>query len=233
MKLPSQFLTTFLTGAVLLSLMSGCRKDVQVTEVMLVNTAINGPAVDFYPGGSLSGQDIGYLESTGYQRIEKEEGEPWIAEIKLTGTDQAIYSASDPGWEEDGKYSLWLYGEGSSLNILQVTDNFTTPPVSKAMVRFFHFSPDAPQLDVGVSGGSNWFSGLEYIGNNINTGGTGFLEVEATTFNIELKMPGSSNVIFTQDNVQLQSGGVYTFYLRGLTAETGGNAFGLSQVRNR
>jgi hypothetical protein len=233
MKFSFQYFTTILLAATVLIFISGCKKEMQSVSVMLVHTAPDGPALDFYPGGVIHGESIDYLDNTGYVAIEKEEGEPWMAEVKITSTNQTAFSADNPDWVEDGHYSLWLYGEEPALSILMVEDNFTVPPTGRTQLRFFHFSPDAPQLDVGIEGSGNLFTGLEYIGNNLNTGGTAFQQLDAGTYNFEIKMPGTENIVLSQNNVQLQSGGVYTFYLRGFTGQTGANGLGISSVRNR
>jgi len=82
-------------------------------------------------------------------------------------------------------------------------------------VRFFHGSPDAPAVDIAVTGGPVLFGNVAF------QSGTEYLEVPAGTYDLEARIAGTMNVALALPGVELEDGKVYTAYATGLVADIG------------
>ena len=49
--------------------------------------------------------------------------------------------------------SVFAIDSVSKIKAVVVSDNLTAPAAGKAYVRFLHFSPNAPAVDIAVAGG--------------------------------------------------------------------------------
>ncbi len=107
-------------------------------------------------------------------------------------------------------YSVVAVGTGSSVQTLALSDDLSAPPSGQAKVRFVHASPDAPAVDVAVSGGQTLFSNVAY------KNASNYATVGAGTVSLEVRPTGSTNAVLTIPNVNLNSGTVYTIYAVGL-----------------
>ncbi len=112
-------------------------------------------------------------------------------------------------------YSLVVVGTSSSQQTLTLTDDLTAPPSGKAKVRFVHASPDAPAVDVAVSGAAT-----PAFGNVAFKGATDYATVDAGTVTLNVNAAGTSNTVLALPNVTLDAGAVYTIYAVGLANGT-------------
>jgi hypothetical protein len=89
------------------------------------------------------------------------------------------------------------------------------PVAGNAWVRFFHGSPDAPAVDIAVTGGPVLFSNIAFQQS------AAYLPVAAGTYDLEARVAGTSTVALSLPGVMLEDGGVYTVYATGLLADVG------------
>jgi hypothetical protein len=114
--------------------------------------------------------------------------------------------------------SIVASGRLASLRPL-VVDDMTAPPASgRAKVRFVHNSPDAPAVDIAVTGGPVLFANTSY-GNAYP-----YQEVEARAYDLEVRAAGTMNVVLRVPNVVLQAGQVVSIYAQGLAMGSGAQA---------
>jgi hypothetical protein len=122
-------------------------------------------------------------------------------------------------FEEGKAYSLFAIDRLSNLQALLVVDSSAAPAAGKAMVRFVHLSPDAPALDVSVSGET----GDPLFANHSFKQATPFQEVDAKTYSFDIKNSGASDVLMSVDDITLQAGRYYTIVTRGFKTPPAGN----------
>lgn len=112
-------------------------------------------------------------------------------------------------------YSLFLTGKTTAPQILLLTDSITKPASGKATIRFINLSPDAPAVDL-VDGSTVLSANKSY------KGFSSFIPVTGNTnHTFTVNQAGTSTVLATISNVNVNSGFVYTVWLSGLVTPTG------------
>ncbi|CAA9307966.1 MAG: hypothetical protein AVDCRST_MAG56-6029 [uncultured Cytophagales bacterium] len=111
----------------------------------------------------------------------------------------------------DRFYTLFVVDTLQSIETVLVEDDLTPPdPASgRAKVRFAHMSPDAPAVDVAVQGGPVLF------GNQSFKGVTPFVEVDANSYNLEVRPAGTTTVALPLSNTRFDAGKMYTVVAAG------------------
>jgi len=96
------------------------------------------------------------------------------------------------------------------INVDEV--NLDSIDTGKARVRVFHDSPDAGKVDVAVTGGDTWFSGLS------NGDKSDYKDVDAGTYSLDVR--GDNNTtLTTATGLELQAGQVYDIFAIGQIAD--------------
>ncbi|HUM48513.1 MAG TPA: DUF4397 domain-containing protein [Chitinophagales bacterium] len=192
----------------------GCKKKEITASVMLVHGAPGTPEVDLFLQGNLKQSAIAYGSSSAYQEVSIEETEQFTSDIKDTAADTTLLSIFDPEWLDGEKYSIVIYGEPSKLDKGIFSDDYITPAAGSATVRFIHLSPNAPPLDV-LANGVVVVTNKEYYGDNVFNGATGFQDVEAGIYDIELRVNGTNNIALSVPNITFADGKAYTIFATG------------------
>jgi hypothetical protein len=97
--------------------------------------------------------------------------------------------------------------------VIYVDDN-TLPAAGKAHVRFIHLSPDAPAVDVAVTSGPILFSNVAF------KEASSYLPVDAGTYDLQVRLAGTTTVALSVPGVTLDAGKVYTVFAEGLATGT-------------
>ncbi len=108
-------------------------------------------------------------------------------------------------------YSLVAIGRPDNVETLPLTDDLTPPPAGQAKVRFVHASPDAPAVDVAVTGAAT-----PIFANVAFRSATNYETVSAGTVDLQVRPAGSNDVVLTVPGVTLTGGATYTIYAVGL-----------------
>jgi len=117
--------------------------------------------------------------------------------------------------KENYNYSLFLANKPTQPEIVLLTDTIKQPAVNNAGVRFVNLSPDAPAVDLVVTGGSKIVSNVGYKGYSA------FLPITGNSgYNFQIVQAGTSTVLATLTNVTLNSGSLYTIWFHGLATTT-------------
>jgi len=112
-----------------------------------------------------------------------------------------------PGYD----YTLIAVGEMEDLQLVLLEDITQVPGLDRAKVRFFHASPDAPAVDVGMTGEPALFRQVPF------TQATPIVEVETGTVDLEVRRAGHPDVtIATLPEYTLVAERLYTFVALGL-----------------
>lgn len=113
-------------------------------------------------------------------------------------------------------YSVFIANPIDSVEAVVLLDSADAPDEGKAMIRFVHFSPDSPLMDVFV-GGEKTFNELYY------KNGTAFKEISAGKKTLEFKSFDDQTVLLTVPNVEIKAKEYYTVVLQGFAAPPAGN----------
>jgi hypothetical protein len=125
-------------------------------------------------------------------------------------------------------YTFFLLDKGAKLDGLLVTDDFSGSATTKSYVRFINVSPDAPSLDVALTGKANLVTDKSYKAIS------GFMEVDPGTYTFDVKDHATGAVKATSESRVLVGGAHYTVLARGLMSETGtDNVFSAQVYENK
>ena len=107
-------------------------------------------------------------------------------------------------------YTVVAVGFLSDIAPLVLRDRNNFPPLSLARVRFVHASPDAPPVDIAVTGGPILFADVAF------TEVPRYIQVPPGTYNLEVRVAGTDVVVLSVPGVRLEGGTVYTVFAIGL-----------------
>jgi hypothetical protein len=219
-----------LTSATLfisLVMLSSCKKDEEVTKsyakVLVTHASPNAPGVDLLVDNSKQNTAaLNFPSNTGYLQVEA--GTRNI-KVNVSGTSTTVINA-DLALSKDQNYSVFAIDSVSKISALVLTDDLTAPASGKAHVRFVHLSPNAPAVDVALTGGAVVF------GNKAFKDYTAFTPLDAGTYNLEVRVAGTTPPVLPLPGIVLQAGKIYTVFAKGFLGGTGSEALGAEIIVN-
>jgi hypothetical protein len=191
-------------------------------RVMAVHASPNAPAVDLLVDNSIAGTGLAYPNNTGYLYVPAGNRN---FKINVSGTSTTVINATLP-IAADANYSVFAVDSVSKISALVLTDDLTAPASGKAHVRFVHLSPNAPAVDVAVTGGPVLFANESF------KQFSAFTPVAAGTYDLEVRPAGSSTVVLALPGITLQPGRIYTVFAKGFLGGTGAQALGAQIIAN-
>ncbi len=219
-----------LTSATLfisLVMLSSCKKDEEVTKsyakVLVTHASPNAPGVDLLVDNSKQNTAaLNFPSNTGYLQVEA--GTRNI-KVNVSGTSTTVINA-DLALSKDQNYSVFAIDSVSKISALVLTDDLTAPASGKAHVRFVHLSPNAPAVDVALAGGAVVF------GNKAFKDYTAFTPLDAGTYNLEVRVAGTTPPVLPLPGIVLEAGKIYTVFAKGFLGGTGAEALGAEIIVN-
>ncbi len=208
----------------------GCSKDsksnpvapVQTASAMVVHASPNAPAVDLVVDGGLAGSGLAFPNNTAYLSLSSGSH---AVKVNVAGTSTTVINAN-VDLAAGAHYSVFACDSVSKIAPLVLTDDLTAPAAGKAHVRFIHLSPNAPAVDVAVQGGPVLFSNTAFKGYSA------FTPVNAGTYDLEVRLAGTSTVVLPLPGITLQAGKIYTVFAKGFVGGAGAQALGAQIIVN-
>lgn len=112
---------------------------------------------------------------------------------------------------EAGKdYTVAATGKLAAIKPTILVDDNSAPAAGKARIRVFHASPDAPAVDIAVKGGAVVVPNLAF------PSASGYLSLDAGTYDLEVRAAGTTTVAFPINGLKLEAGKTYTAIAAGL-----------------
>lgn len=206
-----------------LALLAGCSDDDNPTapntpaaRVNVVHASPDAPAVDLLVDGAVKGSGLAFPNNTGY--LDVPAGARNV-KVNVSGTSTTVINA-DLTLTSGASYSVFAIDSVATIAPLVLPDDLTAPATGKAHVRFVHLSPNAPAVDVGVTGGGVVFA------NRAFQQFTPFTPLDAGTYDLEVRLAGTSTVVLPLPGIALQAGRIYTVFARGFVGGAGAQALG-------
>jgi hypothetical protein len=215
--------------AALIPFAAGCSKDddnpmapVLTSSVMAVHASPDAPAVDLLVDNAVAGTNLAFPNNTGYLTVNA-----GLRSIKVNaaGTATTVIDA-DLDFPAGTSTTVFAVDSLSKISAVVLSDDLTAPASGKAHVRFVHLSPDAPAVDVGVQGGAVVF------GNKAFKEFTAFTPLDAGTYDLEVRLAGTSTVVLPLPGISLTAGKIYTVFARGFVGGAGAQALGAQIIVN-
>jgi hypothetical protein len=191
-------------------------------RVMAIHASPDAPAVDLLVDGSVVGTGLAFPNNTGYLSVPAGTRN---VKVNVAGTGTTVIDANLPV-AANVNYSVFAIDSVTSLDPLVLTDDLATPATGKAHVRFIHLSPNAPAVDVALQGGAVVFADQAYEEY------TPFTPLDAGTYDLEVRLAGTSTVVLPLPDITLQAGKIYTVFARGFVGGSGAQALGAQIVLN-
>ena len=191
-------------------------------RVMAIHASPDAPGVDLLVDGNIAGTNLQFPNNTAYLGVAS--GTHNI-KVNVTGTSTTVINAS-PDLGAGINYSVFAIDSVSKISALVLTDDLTAPASGKAHVRFVHLSPNAPAVDVAVTGGPVLFSNVSFKGYSP------FTPVTAGTYDLEVRLAGTSTVVLPLPGITLTNGKIYTVFARGFAGGSGAQALGAQIIAN-
>lgn len=220
----------FLVLALSLGLIA-CDKDDSSPDVAAVNVihaSPDAPGVDLLVDNvKVNTNALTFPNATGYLTVNA--GTRNI-KVNAAGTTTTVINA-DLSLVKNNRYSVYAFNVLASISAFMVQDDLTTPAAGKAHIRFFHLSPDAPAVTVGVLDGANFtpvFSNRSFETQASATANQAFSPVTAGTYTFDVRVGNTS--VLNVPGVVLQAGKIYTVFAKGLVAGAGAQALGAQVV---
>jgi hypothetical protein len=222
----SIFSMLFFTASMLS--VTSCTKEEEVSNkarVLVTHASPDAPGVDLLIDNSkVNSAALTFPSNTGYLDVEA-----GIRNIKVNaaGTTTSVINA-DITFEKDKNYSIFAVDALAKISAVALEDDLTAPAAGKAHVRFVHLSPDAPAVDIAVAS-----SGAVVFGNRKFKEATGFAPLDAGTYNLDVRVAGTTTVALVLPAINLEAGKIYTVFAKGFLAGTGAQKLGAEIIVNK
>ena len=170
----------------------------------------DAPAVDIWANGSIILENVPFQGISGYLEVPAGEyrvqvtptgaAEPIVIDATIELGINKAYTVAATGLLADGLEAIVLMDDKMTL-------------ADAAKVRFVHTSPDAPAVDVGVSGGPVLFRNASF------REASEYLAVDGGLYNLEVRLAGTMTVALPLPGVSFASGSNYTVFAIGLAGD--------------
>jgi hypothetical protein len=187
--------------------------DVTATQAMVrVLHAVPGAGpVDVFIAGERAFGDAGYGDVSPYTPVaanaQKLTVYPPNPDVALPKGTKLLDTSIN--FTPDMTYTLVLLNQSGKLAALSIPDDTSPPDAGLVKVRLVHLSPDAPSVDVALSGLGVQFAGVSY--------GTAvaYNQVKPGTYVATVHPAGKTSTVLLVPGLVLQKGHVYTIFLLG------------------
>jgi len=178
--------------------------------VRVVHASPDAPAVDVWVNGAVAFSNAPFKGITGYAALDPAS---YKVQVTPTGASTPVVIDATLDLAADTDYTVVAVGQLAAIEPLVLVDNNSTPAAGKAHVRFVHASPDAPAVDIAVKGGPVLFSNVAFKGVG------DYLPVDAGTYDLEVRLAGTTTVALAVPGLALADQTVYTVFAMGLAGD--------------
>lgn len=192
-------------------------------SVKVIHASPDAPGVDLLVDGAIVKTNLKFPENTEYLSVAA--GTRSI-KVNVTGTSTTVINASLP-LTQSMYYSVFAVDSVAKLSTVVIADDLTAPATGNAHVRFIHLSPNAPAVDIAVTGGAVVW------GNKSFKEYTAFTPLPAGTYNLEVRLAGTSTVVLPLPGVSLQAGKIYTVFAKGFVGGNAQQSLGAQIIANK
>ena len=197
----------------------------ETAQLMVVHTSPDAPGVDLLvDNATVNTTPLTFPNNTGYLNVFSGTRN---LKVNVAGTTTTVINA-DVAFATNTAQTLFAIDSVSKISTLLLNDDLTAPAAGKAHVRFVHLSPDAPAVDIALAGG-----GAVVFPNVAFRGNTSFTPLDAGTYNLEVRVAGTSTVALPLNGIALEAGKIYTVFAKGFLGGSGAQALGAQIIVNK
>lgn len=178
-------------------------------RVSVVHASPDAPAVDVYVDGSVVLEGVTFFTASSYLDVPAGERRFQITPAGSPASDAVIDTTAT--LNPDQAYTVAATGLVADIQATLLQDNLGPTAPGEARVSVFHFSPDAPAVDVKLADGTVLLSNLAFPGG-------AEIDVPAGTYDIIVTPAGlgssqtDENIVISLPGTTLEAGNVYNVY---------------------
>jgi hypothetical protein len=181
----------------------------ETAQVRVLHGSGDAPAVDVYADGALIEQGLAYGVITPYLTVPAGSHQIQVVPSGKTITEGPVVIDAPVTFDAGTKTTVAATGSLATGIVPQVIADAPEPRADGTQVRVAHLSYDAPAVDVAVDGGDVVVSDLAY------PVASGYLDVPAGSYDLEVRPTGTTTVAFDIDPLTLDAGTSYTAFAVG------------------
>jgi hypothetical protein len=182
-------------------------------HVRVLHASPDAPAVDVWLDGTIVDALTNVPFSTISDYLPVPAGSHQV-QVFATGTDSSPVIDTTVDLAADTAYTVAATNVVASIEAQILTDD-PSPTADSAQIRVVHFSADAPAVDVAPDGGDPIVSDLAY------PNASGYLDVPADEYDLEVRAAGTSDVALQLDPVTVEAGNAYSVFAIGSASDGG------------
>jgi hypothetical protein len=185
----------------------------QTAGLRVLHASPDAPAVDVFVDGTLTLEGLAFGEITDYLRLY---AGSYAVEIRAAGGGPSVFSGT-LALEAGQDYTVAARGlldapsPEAAFGVTVLEDDNSPPSPGKAKVRFVHFSPNAPAVDVRV-GETVLFDDISY-----NTA-SGYIEADPAALTADVTTSDGAVTVLSAE-LDLAPGSVTTVFALGLVGD--------------
>jgi len=190
--------------------------------VKVVHASPDAPGVDLLVDNTIAGTNLTFPNNTGYLTVPSGTRN---VKVNVTGTSSTVIEAN-LNLMKDVNYSVFAVNSVANIEAIVIEDDLTAPAQGKAHVRFVHLSPDAPAVDITLTDGTVVF------GNKSFKEFTAFTPLDAGSYDLEVRVAGTTTVALDLPVISLEAGKIYTVFAKGFLSGNGAQQLGAEIIVN-
>jgi LPXTG-motif cell wall-anchored protein len=179
-------------------------------KVRIIHASPDAPAVDVYVNGAKTLTNVPFFTASDYLDLP---AGSYRVQVTPTGQPASAAVIDATATIEAGKaYTVAATGAVANIQPTIIVDDLSAPAAGKAKVQVYHFSPDAPAVDVKLAGGATLVPNLAF------PAASGYLEVDAGTYDLQVTPAGASAVVIDLPGTALEAGKIYSVFATNVVA---------------
>lgn len=195
----------------LLSLDNAATNPGGVARLRVVHNSPDAPNVDVIVNGGVALANVPFGAISDYLSVPGGAYDVKVSPAGAAATGPYVIDA-DVVLTAGMDYTVIASGVLAEIYPAVLVDDNSAPAAGNARLRFFHGSPDAPAVDIALVGGPVLIAGAPF-------GADATITVPAGTYDLEVRVAGTTVEVLQLRGVAFSDGGVYTAYASGLVAD--------------
>jgi hypothetical protein len=172
----------------------------EMAKVRVLHGAGDAPAVDVYAGGDRVVEGLKYAAITDYLEIPAGEYQIQVVPSGATLEEGPLVIDAPLTFDAGTMTTVAATGSLAAGILPQVLVDAPAPTADGSQVRVVHFSSDAPAVDVAPDGGDALITDLAFPND------TGYVDLPAGAYDLEIRPAGTMDVAFDIDELTLDPG---------------------------
>ncbi|MCS7092686.1 MAG: DUF4397 domain-containing protein [Patescibacteria group bacterium] len=178
-----------------------------VGYVRVLHASPDAPSVDVYVNDKKVLSNVPFGANSEYLALNKG---TYNVKVTPAGTKVPVVINQDIHVQRGKYYTVAATGNLSSISATVLRDkNKLTKKDDFARVRFVHFSPDAPRVDIATADGKVIFSDVGFGERNK------YKSLPSGTYNLQVRLAGTNTVVLNVPGVTISEGKSYSIFALG------------------